>query len=299
MRSSADRLDYYTRCCDFFGFTEYPFHTSPNPRYLYFTEQYRTAYRRAIYSIDSGSAFAAIWGSMGLGKTSLAYYLIHNIPEIRPHWEVHFIESAGAFGSFLDVYRRIIAAFGKETHRNMAENDRTLKEVLYHKAEQGIRPVFIIDELQEAPLQALRALRIISNIETPSTKLIQFILLGSEEVFRKFDRIPAFRDRLVFPTSLSPFDFQDMVKMIRFRLNLAGSDDLLFTESQLEDIFLHSIGVPRYAILICSNALQIALDRGQRKITDDIVQQAIENFEKEAGVSLWAGERGPKKKKSL
>ncbi|WP_427365685.1 AAA family ATPase [Candidatus Caldatribacterium saccharofermentans] len=291
--------DYYARCCRFFGFTEYPFRVLPDPRYLYFTEQHQTAYRRAIYSIDSGSAFAAIWGSMGLGKTSLAYYLIHNIPEIRPHWEVHFIESAGSFGSFLDVYRRIIAAFGKEAHRNMAENDRTLKEVLFRKAEQNIRPVFIIDELQEAPFQALKALRTISNIETPSTKLIQFILLGSEEVFRKFDRIPAFRDRLVFPTSLSPLDFQDMRQMIGFRLNLAGCDERIFTESQLENIFLHSLGIPRHAVLICSNALRIALDRGQREITDDVVQQAIELFEEGRRRSLWAEERKPKKRRGL
>jgi type II secretory pathway predicted ATPase ExeA len=212
---------------------------------------------------------------------------------------VHFIESAGSFGSYLDVYRRIITVFGEEPHRNMAEHERTFKEILYHKAEQNIRLVFIVDELQEAPFQALKALRTISNIETPSTKLIQFVLLGSEEVFRKFDCIPAFRDRLVFPTFLSPFDFQDMKRMIRFRLNLAGCDELIFTESQLENVFLYSLGIPRHAVLICSNALRITLDRGQWEITDDVVQQAVELFEEGRLRSLWAEERKPKKRRGL
>jgi len=279
-----EKKDFYTRCCDFFGFVEYPFHASPSPRYLYFTDQYRIAYRRAVYSVDSGSGFAAIWGSMGLGKTSLAHYMWQILPEIRPNWDVFFIESAGAISSFTDTYRRVIDVMGGNPYRNMTHNEQLLKNLLMERVEKGIRTVILVDELQEAPVNVMKAFRVMSNMETPTSKMLQFIMFGSEEVFKKMDKVPAFRDRLVFATSLSPFDFQDTKNMIRFRLRLAGVEEPMFTDSQVEEIFLHSLGIPRYAVLICSNVLQVALDKEERRITDDTVRQAIDLYHQGVGV---------------
>ncbi|MCS7241243.1 ExeA family protein [Candidatus Caldatribacterium sp.] len=295
MKVEQDLLEFYAKCCEFFGFTEYPFHASPSPRYLYFTNQYRLAFRRAVYSIDAGSGFAAVWGSMGLGKTSLAYYMLHIFPEIRPTWDVHFVESAGSISSFTDTYRRILSVLGRESYRNQSVNEQELREALAERSEQGLRTVVIIDELQEAPVSVLKALRVMTNLELPNTKLIQFILFGSEEVFRKLELVPAFRERLVFPTSLSPFDVQETADMIRFRLRLAGADERMFTDAQIEEIFFYSVGIPRAAVHICSNALQVALDRGSRTITDDIVAKAIEMYNEGLGVTMVHGKRKRKK----
>jgi general secretion pathway protein A len=233
----------------FYGLREKPFSLSPDPRYLFLADSHREALARM-----QGEGFIAITGEVGTGKTTLCRTLLQRI---EPGTEVAFIFNPQL--SALELLQAISAELGLETG-DLTRRELTdqLNRFLLAKREEDRRVLLIIDEAQNLAPDALEQVRLLSNLETNTAKLIQIILIGQPELDTILEQ-PSLRQlcqRISVRWRLSPLSTNETREYVRHRLRIAaGAPRELFTELALREIHRRSQGIPRIINLLCDRAL--------------------------------------------
>ena len=275
----------------FFGLREKPFSLSPDPRYLYLSDSHREALAHLLYGIEQGEGFIAITGEVGTGKTTLCRTLLDRI---EPGTEVAFIFNPQLSG--LELLQSIAAEFGLETgDRTRRELTEALNRFLLTKKREGRRVLLIVDEAQVLEREALEQVRLLSNLETNTSKLIQIILIGQPELDTILEApdLRQLRQRITVRWKLGALTSSETREYVRHRLRIAaGEARELFTDGALREIHRHSRGVPRLVNLLCDRSLLAGYGNGVHQVGLGLVTQ-VERELKVGGAHEPTTEGGP------
>jgi general secretion pathway protein A len=261
---------------DYFGLKENPFSLSPEPRYLFLSEQHRDALNCLIYGIKEKKGFVLISGGIGLGKTTICRSLLASLDDS--------VETALIFNtaiSELDLLETILGEYGIVI-KNDAGNKKyyidALNEFLLGNFAAGKTTVLLIDEAQNLSRGVLEQIRMLSNLETETEKLIQIILIGQPELANTL-MLPALRqlnERITVRYDLKPFSPKEVSDYIHHRLAVAqGPGSIKFTGRAMDLIYVFSEGIPRRINALCDRALLIAYTKNVSEIDRKIIKLAV------------------------
>ena len=258
---------------DFYGLREKPFSLSPDPRYLFLADSHREALAHLLYGIEHGEGFIAITGEVGTGKTTLCRTLLQRI---EPGTEVAFIFNPQL--SAIELLQAINAELGLPTdglgRRELMEQ---LNRFLLAKKAEGRRVLLLIDEAQNLAPDTLEQVRLLSNLETDTSKLIQIILIGQPELDAILESpdLRQLRQRISVRWRLSPLSPIETRDYVRHRLRIAaGASREVFTELALREVHRRSRGIPRLVNLLCDRALLSGYAAGARTIGLGLITQS-------------------------
>ncbi len=241
---------------DFFGFSEMPFHVTPNPRFLFLSPTHEEALQHLRYGIEDQKGFIVLTGEVGCGKTTLCRKLLEEL-EAREAVDTALLLNPRI--SETQLLRGIMKELGEESRaRSKSDLLDKMNDCLLQRIDDGREIVLIIDEAQNLSFEVMEMLRLLSNLETYDRKLLQIILLGQPELNAKLreDRLRQFRQRVLVHYDLKPLKVDEVELYIRHRLSLAGSNGRPhFTARAVRSVAHHSLGIPRMVNNICDKAL--------------------------------------------
>lgn len=257
----------------FFNLSDNPFSISPNPRYLYMSDRHTEALTHLLYGLKDGGGFVLLTGEVGTGKTTVSRCLRQQLPIDT---DLAFILNPSLAEE--DMLAAISDAFGLSLPQPV-----TLKslfdvlQVFFIKNHQlGRKTLLVIDEAQHLLPTVLEQLRLLTNLETDETKLLKIVLIGQPEL-QQLLRQPALRQlaqRITARYHLLPLSLTDVDAYVRFRLQVAGCLQPLFTPSAIRALHRLSGGIPRVINLICERALLGAYATGRERINDKLLRSA-------------------------
>jgi len=258
---------------EFYGLREKPFSLSPDPRYLFLADSHREALAHLLYGIEHGEGFIAITGEVGTGKTTLCRTLLQRI---EPGTEVAFIFNPQL--SALELLQAINAELGLPTEAlGRRELMEQLNRFLLAKKLEGRRVLLLIDEAQNLAPDTLEQVRLLSNLETDTSKLIQIILIGQPELDAILESpdLRQLRQRISVRWRLEPLSAIETRDYVRHRMRIAaGAARDVFTELALREVHRRSRGIPRLVNLLCDRALLAGYAAGARTIGLGLVTQS-------------------------
>jgi general secretion pathway protein A len=263
---------------DFFGLKENPFTINTDPRYLYYTRSTNDALSCLKQGVEDRKGFILLTGEVGTGKTTLLNKLLDSLRERQ-------IATAFIFNPRLtpvQLFDYVIADFG------ISCKSRTKSQVLFklhqwlldrYEAEEQC--VLVVDEAQNLSRHALEEIRLLTNLETSTDKLLQIVLAGQPELEQKLDQreLRQLRQRIALRAKTLPLTLEDTCGYISERLRIAGSNgEDIFTLEAIEAVHRHARGIPRVTNLIGEHALIRAFAEGQRPIPSEIVDDVSRDF---------------------
>ncbi|MCX6584413.1 MAG: AAA family ATPase [Candidatus Aminicenantes bacterium] len=262
---------------DFFGFKEGPFQLVPNPGYFFLGRSHEEAIAHLNYAIAHGDGFVEITGEVGTGKTTLCRAFLEDLDE---NTEVAYIFNPRL--NSIELLRSINDEFGVDsTADNVKTLIDTLNAFLIEKKARGKNALLLIDEAQNLDKDVLEQLRLLSNLETNTGKLLQMILVGQPELRKMLDsyELRQLRQRITLSWQLTPLGRHETRDYIRHRVKIASlkSGDM-FTESAYRLIYKYSGGIPRLINIACDRALLAAYGFNRPKVTGGIAGTAIKEL---------------------
>lgn len=265
----------YTR---YFGLTEKPFAIAPNPRFLYMSELHREALAHLLYGINGEGCIVLFTGGVGTGKTTVCRCLIEQLPETT---DVALILNPKL--SIADLLKTICEelsiVISKENPTNKDYIDG-LNTYLLAAHSRGRITAVIIDEAQNLDIEVLEQLRLLTNLETDTQKLLQIVLIGQPEL-RDILQIPALSQvsqRITTRYHLNSLQANDVAAYIQHRITVAGGDPrtLAFSDDVVRIVNKYSAGIPRLINVICDRALLGAYAENKAYISVEIVKKAVQ-----------------------
>ena len=261
----------------FFGLNDKPFALTPNPRYVFYSHQYREAEGQLLYGINNREGFMLVTGQPGTGKTTLCRDLIEKLDRSQIH-------SALIFNPFLNAHEMLAALLGEfgissVQHASRKELLDRLNQFLLAQLVLGKRCVAIFDEAQHLSTEFLEQIRVLSNLETDQEKLLQIVLVGQPELLDKI-RTPGMAQldqRVSIRCRLTDLNKQETDRYIHHRMNVAGArGQVRFEAKALAEIYRTSTGVPRLINLVSDRSLLAAYTEGSRDITISHVKKGVQ-----------------------
>lgn len=263
----------------FFGLRESPFNVNPDPRYLFLTEHTQEALSCLTYGIQNRKGFILLSGEVGTGKTTLVNKLLEWL-----HREA--VATAFLFNSRLNVaqfFDFVMADFGLTCESRLKSQVlMRLNHWLLERYRAGETAVLIIDEAQNLSLQLLEEIRLLTNLETSTEKLLQIVLSGQPELELKLKRpeLRQLRQRITLRCKTLPLTLAETRGYITRRLSIAGADSLpVFTPEAVEAAHKYSRGIPRVINLLCEHALISGFADQQRPVPADTIETVAREFE--------------------
>ncbi|MFV1951967.1 MAG: AAA family ATPase [Nitrospinota bacterium] len=266
----------------FFGLIEKPFNVTPDPRFLFLSKSHEEALGHLIYGIKERKGFIEITGEVGTGKTILCRSLLDELDK-----DVRTALILNPSLSEIELLKMINGDFGigdkGNTKKELIDN---LNKFLLDQLSEGKNAVLIIDEAQNLEPQIMEQIRLLSNLETASEKLIQIILVGQPEL-RENLALPNLRQlnqRISVRYYIKALEMEEIGRYIYHRLAVAGSrGDIKFTSSAIESIYGYSQGIPRKVNILCDQAFLAAYVAETNEIDHFIIDKSIEEIEAKGG----------------
>lgn len=275
----------------FYGLIRPPFEMTPDPAFLYLGETHREGLATLVYGVRSRKGFVMLTGEVGTGKTTLLHALLAQLDANT--------DSAYIFNSRLeplDFFQLLFDDLGIEkTCTRKAEYLLALNHYLIDRLKDDRTVLLIIDEAQNLSPEMLEEIRLLSNLETPNTKLIQILLVGQPELSKMLDRddLRQLRQRIVLRHELQPFDAGELVFYVEERLRLAGyTGKGIFKRSALRELFAVTGGVPRLVNIVCDGALLTGYGRDQATVDAEVIREVANDLHLNRGTTGGAGENG-------
>lgn len=272
-----------------YGIKELPFTLTPNTSYFFGLPSHKEAIDVLRTALKTGEGFIKVTGEVGTGKTLICRKLLNELP-----------------GSFVTAYipnpylspaelRRAVASelnVPLTDHTDQQEFTHRIQQRLIHIHQQNKGVVLIIDEAQALPVESIEALRLITNLETESRKLLQVVLFGQPELDEKLalPELRQLKQRITFSYSLRLMDADQVYQYVRHRLNVAGYRGVeVFNQSQCKRLFNASMGTPRIVNVLCHKSLMLAYGEGKQQVETKHVIHAIKDTEAaiHKGFPLW------------
>ena len=259
---------------DYFQLRAEPFGLTPDPAFLYLSPGHREALAAVQYGLLDRRGFITMVGEVGTGKTTLLYSMLSRLDR-----EVEAAYIAYTTQDFEDVLASALADLGVETTQRSKHALLTAFNAhLLRRADEGRTVALVIDEAQNLTDRTFEELRLASNFETYSRKLLQIVLVGQPELQDRLQQpqLRQLRERVSVRAFVNPLSSAEMYRYIEHRLQLVGgSSHVLFTSQALRQIVRRAAGVPRRANILCHNALLFAYGREQAIVTAKIAGEVI------------------------
>ncbi len=258
-----------------------PFRLTPDPRFLFLSKHHHEALGHLLFGIREGTGFIAVTGEIGTGKTTLLRALLR---ELDPETIVAYIFNPVL--SDLELLQAINSEFGlPATSASKKELTDELNRFLMAKKVAGARVVVIVDEAQNLAPMVLEQLRLLSNLETETEKLLQIVLVGQPELRAILGRpdLAQLNQRITVRWHLEPLDRKETGEYVRHRLRVAGGmpATTLFTNGAHRLIYRYSGGVPRLINIVAHRALLTGFTKEQKTIGAATVRQAIRELRRD------------------
>ena len=262
----------------FYQFKEKPFNLTPDPKFLYLTPGHREALAQLQYGVQERKGFIVLTGEVGTGKTTLLQALLKRLDGTAA---VAFIVNSKL--SFDEMLEYALEDFGiAHTASSRPQRLFALNGFLTERCRAGQNTVLILDEAQNLDPPTLEQVRLLSNFETPTEKLLQILLVGQPELKAKLQlsELRQLRQRIGLRCSIRPLRPEETRDYILCRLRIAAASDVgLFTEPAISRIAEYAGGIPRVVNIICDHCLLIGYADQKQRIDRKIVEQAIQYLE--------------------
>jgi type II secretory pathway predicted ATPase ExeA len=263
----------------FFGLRESPFKANPDPRYLYLTRQIQESLAGLTYGIQNRKGFILLTGEVGTGKTTLLNRLLDWLRGRR-------VATAYIFNSSLDVnqlFDFIMAEFEIPCEsREKSQVLLRLNQWLLERYRSGETAVLIVDEAQNLSPEVLEEIRLLTNLETSTEKLLQIVLTGQPELEEKLKlpQLRQLRQRITLRCRTAPLSLEETFGYIAERLRIAGANgEPIFSKEAIQSIHLYSYGIPRVVNLLCEHALINAYVDSLRPVPAHMVEDVAREFQ--------------------
>jgi general secretion pathway protein A len=257
-----------------YGLSEPPFSLSPDPRYLYLTPQHLHALAHIRFTVDDRQGLAVLYGDIGHGKSTLVRRL-YDLYRAEPGYEVLLLTNPD-MASALQLLKRITDACDLPRRRTKLDQMQEFENYLVSKYQERKNVLLMIDEAQQMHGPMFELIRQITNFESASTKLIQIILVGQNNLRNKLKMKRALLSRAAALSTLDPLTPAETRAMIEFRLSIAGRKDSLFEDESILKIHKLAKGVPREIVKICRLALTVAALNDLETIPPEAIEDARE-----------------------
>jgi len=263
---------------EFYGLREQPFGVTPDPRFLYLSPAHREALACLYYGIESGRGFMALIAKPGMGKTTLLFQLLE---KFRSTAHTAFLFQTQCTSR--EFMRFLLAELGSEDHeQDFVRMHDEFNKLLLQEARAGRRMIIVVDEAQNLHPSVLETIRLLSDFETPTAKLLQIILAGQPELADKLAgrKLSQLRQRISLLSGLAPLSAVETSNYIDHRLRKAGySGALLFEPAAMHAIAEFTEGIPRTINNFCFNALSLGCALRERVITASVVEEVISDLD--------------------
>jgi general secretion pathway protein A len=263
----------------FFGLKDNPFNVNPDPRFLYFTKEIEEALSGLKYGVQNRKGFITLTGEVGTGKTTLVNRLLDWLHGQK-------VRTAFLFNSRMNtnqLFDFILAEFGITcASSSKSQQLMRLNQWLLDRFRSGETAVLIVDEAQNLSYPVLEEIRLLTNLETSTEKLLQIVLSGQPEleVKLKQPQLRQLRQRIMLRCKTSPLSKEQINDYIVERLRIAGaSGEVIFSPEAVEAIHKYSAGIPRVVNLLCEHSLINAYVDQQRPIGVKIVEDVAHEFQ--------------------
>ena len=259
----------------FYGFTEKPFNLTPDPKYLYLSPRHTEAVAHLEFGRRERGGFILIPGEVGTGKTTLARYFLGRLPPNTATAVILYpaLSAVELLRSILDDLHVPVVGTSLKDHVD------ALHRFLLSSRSEGRDVVLLIDEAQDLAADVLEQVRLLSNLETDTEKLIQIVLMGQSELRQLLERteLRQLAQRVTARYHLEPLSRAEISEYVRHRLNVAGGDGkVAFTANALDTVHQLTSGIPRLVNSICDRALLAGYVKGLREINAGMVRLAAQ-----------------------
>jgi general secretion pathway protein A len=259
----------------FFGLNEKPFAITPDPRYLYLSERHAEALAHLLYGINEAGGFVQLTGEVGTGKTTIVRSLLAQTPK---NAEIALIlnprMTAPEF--LLTICEELGIGVQNSAPGSLKDLVDILSYYLLHAHAAGKRVVLVVDEAQNLSPDVLEQVRLLTNLETNTQKLLQIILIGQPELRELLGRneLRQLAQRITGRYHLNPLSREETSAYVRHRLRVAGATTDMLAPAALNEVFRLSQGVPRVINVICDRALLGAYSLDRHRVTTTLVRDA-------------------------
>jgi general secretion pathway protein A len=263
----------------FFGLRESPFNVNPDPRYLFQTKQVQEALASLTYGIESRKGFLLLTGEVGTGKTTL-------LNRVLDWLHGQCVASAFVFNSQVNMsqlFDFIMAEF-EIPYESRQKSDALLRlnHWLLERYRAGQTAVLIVDEAQNLSLSVMEEIRLLTNLETSTEKLLQVVLCGQPELEEKLKlpQLRQLRQRITVRCRTSALTLEETFGYIAERLRIAGADgEPIFCSDTVRTVHKYSRGIPRLVNLLCEHALINAYVDHLRQVPVNLVEEVAREFQ--------------------
>jgi general secretion pathway protein A len=275
----------------FFGLREPPFSLTPDPRFLWLSETHEEGLAALYYGITRRKGFLLLTGPVGVGKTTLLRATLDRVPE---GIDAALILNTASLDP-LDLLKMVAAELQLQgSLETKADYLIALNGFLLERLETGLNAALIIDEAQNLDLATLEEVRLLSNLETDTEKLLQIVLIGQPELRQKLDdpRLRPLRQRIAIDYDIELLRPFEVASYLGHRINVAGAHyEEVFAPGAESAFFAFSSGCPRLLSLLADRVLLAAYSRGLRPVPVALVEaKAKEMSAMQSGLPSRAGE---------
>src|SRR5881392_4280997 len=263
----------------FFKLKDNPFNVNPDPRYLFLTKEIEEALSGLMYGVQNRKGFITLTGEVGTGKTTLVNQLLEWLHQRR-------VRTAFLFNSRMNtnqMFDFILAEFGIPCEsKSKSQQLLHLNQWLLDRYRASETTVLIVDEAQNLTYPVLEEIRMLTNLETSTEKLLQIVLSGQQELEEKLmlPQLRQLRQRIMLRCKTGPLSREQTHDYIAERLRIAGaSGELIFSPKAVETIHLYSLGIPRVVNLLCEHSLINGYAEQQQLISPTIVEEVAREFQ--------------------
>lgn len=261
-----------------FGIKELPFTLTPNTSYYYALPYHKEAMQVLLHALKSGEGFIKVTGEVGTGKTLICRKILNELPD---HFVTAYIPNP--YLSPQELRRAVAKELQVELSPESDQQEFTqrIQERLIEIHRNRQSAVLIIDEAQALPLESLEVLRLFTNLETESRKLLQVVLFGQPELDEKLGsaEIRQLKQRITFSYTLKTMDQDQLYFYVKHRLRIAGlrQDIDIFSRNICKYMHVASRGTPRIVNVLCHKALMLAYGEGKQKVLKHHIKHAIKD----------------------